>query len=1068
MEVLAANLAAHLMEDPPHPMEPERIVVQSRGMERWLSMEIAKWTGIAAHLDFLFPASLMTELLCPAWGLLRDEDPWKPQVLRWACHEILPLLSPGPDVDAVREYMGEDVLRRFQLADMLADLLDQYLMFRPDLILAWERGEGTHFQAQLWRMLRARIGTPHRLGLLREFTGQEGCLKLPARISIFGVSALPPLYLSFLEKLSESVDIRWYLLDPCEEYWGDIRCQGFWEVQLAEACALGWDGADLHVEKGHPLLASLGRTGQDFFRRLAEMGGHENRHAQDPGMDTRLHRLQSRILSLYPSAEGVLDESLGGGSEDSIVIHRCHGPMRELEVLRDQLLRLFSGEHAPKPKDILVMFPDVGAYAPYIDGVFGRPLPNGRRLPYTISERPKAMENTLAGLLMRVLLLMDSRFGASEVFDLLESDPVARRLGLDEGALDRIRSWLVDTRIRWGLDAAFKEALDLPPLGAHTWRFGLDRMILGMAMEDEGGAPEKGGILPYDPMGPDAVEPLNGLLDFMETLMAFHRAIREDRDAQGWMELLWDLIGRLFDERQEDSEDFLFLRSMLDALVRDTRLAGLGEKIPFKLIQAVLGEELQRAGEGGLILSGGITFCAMVPMRCIPFSVICLCGMNDGAFPRTRPRPAFDLITQSPRPGDRSSRDDDRYLFLETLLSAREKLWITYTGFRPEDGKPLPPSVLVQELVDALHGDEGPVLPGLIQAYPLQAFSATLFTTEDPAPGVLFSYSSVFRDVARAFSVQGEKEGPVFQDGALEGQDAEHRVALDDFLAFFQDPSAFFLGRSMQIRMEREGDALEDRENFSLDGLGSYTLQAAFCRAALEAMDERQALARLEAQGLLPMGAWGRTRVAELAERGRALAAAFIETPGETGGEMRPFTLELKGLRLEGSLPECHRPEGEKIWRAGSLRERHLLGGWLRFLVRQALGLSLSLSLVGMGKEGVERCHFSGSLVSRQRALEYLEQLMGLYRAGLRKPLPLFPPLSKIWAEDVLGKKPNPEKTMETLRRNWDSGEKSYLLGPGKAALLLWRGKDPFEAPFAETAETLWLPLLTALGEEGA
>ncbi|TWI68625.1 DNA helicase/exodeoxyribonuclease V gamma subunit [Desulfobotulus alkaliphilus] len=1066
MEVLAANLAAHLMEDASDPMEPEIIVVQSRGMERWLSMEMAKWAGIASNTRFLFPASLMTKILRPVSPLSPDEDPWKPDTLRWACFEALASLPDSPDSGAVDRYMGDDPLKRFQLADMLADLFDQYLMFRPDRVLAWEKGEEDHFQAELWRMLHKNIDAPHRVALLQLGATSLKNARLPRRISIFGVSALPPLYLDFLELLSESVDIRWYLLDPCQEYWGEVRCEAFWEQSAFRAEEEGLALEDLHAEKGHPLLASLGRTGQDFFRRLAGMRGEEMRHSLEPGVDTLLHRLQSRILSLEilpsePLSEDVLE------SDDSIAIHRCHGPMREMEVLRDQILRLFSEENPPKPRDILVMFPDVGAYAPYIDAVFSRSLPDGRRIPYSISERPLAMENGLAGLLLRVMQLMDSRFGASEVFDLMEAEPIAKKFSLDEEGLDRIRRWLVDTRIRWGLDAAFKEAMDLPGQPSQTWRFGLDRMLLGMAMEDEGGMPEAGGILAHDPMGPEAADTLNSLLGFMDILTAFYGDIRENRSPGEWMDLLWDLVQGLFHENAGNTEEFLGLRVMLDTFVEETRLGNLKEKLSFSMMRSVLAQRLEQAGQGGMILSGGITFCAMVPMRCIPFSVVCLCGMNDGAFPRSRPRPAFDIMQQEPRPGDRSSRDDDRYLFLETLLSARDRLIITCTGFRPEDDQPLPPSVMVQELLDAVKGDEGGLPPNLLQNHPMQPFSLKLFLEKTPKPGRPFSFHAPFRDIAEALYTKKESVKAIFQDEKLEAEAESHTLFFEDLIRFYEDPSAFFLKRILGIAMEREEEVSEDRETFTLSGLDTYIIKDAICNALLDGRDVPEIMTRLEAEGMLPMGSPGKNLVQDLVVQSGALVSLIRETPGEAGSGQEPFALELEGLKLEGSFPIIDGKE-EKRWRPGQLKEKHLLAAWLYFLVRRAMDMELDLYLVGEQKKGkgklkgLDSKFFMASAISRKDAMHHLKYLIGLYSESHSRPIAFFPAVSKVWA-DAVSANENLEDMEEKLQKAWEGGGFNGHAKSTASDLILWRGRNPFEEPFTEIAEAIWLPILEVL-----
>lgn len=1050
MEILAANLAAHLMVEPGDPMEPEIVVVQSRGMERWLSMELARWSGVCANMTFLFPGSLMERCLMPA-AVHGDSSPWEKASLRWVLYRILQKLPEDEVFQPLDRYMQKDSLRTLQLAGLVSDLFDEYILFRPQRVLSWEKGVENHFQARLWRLLKNEINAPHKINLLQSFDpGKEEGLSsfIPKRISIFGVSALPPLYLSFFKKLGEMVKIRWYLLDPCREYWGDISVQKADIFQESFQIPAPVEESSLE-EKAHPLLSSLGKTGRDFFGGLAAMPGSEERFFAEPGRDSLLHRIQSGIGTLDSAQWKALQNEPFSQADDSIRIHTCHGPMREMEVLRDELLQLFSQENPPSPREILVMFPDIAAYAPYVEAVFGEALPDGGRLPFRIADRNLLAENRIAALLLEILALLSSRFTASEVFDILEYPLIAKKFGLSGPDLEEIRSWILDLGISWGLDGTFKELQNLPGLKGGTWKAGLDRMALGLAMEDAGIVGED--FLPYDPMGPEKARVLAGFLDFMEKLIALYEESRIPRPMRGWTELLRKFLDDFFEENPETAEDFISVRKILESLWEEAEAGGMEEEaLSFSVLRHTFGEILFSGKSLSAFPGGGITFCAMVPMRCIPFPHICLCGMNGESFPRKDFRPAFDLIKSHPEPGDRSRRDDDRYLFLETLLSARKKIWITYTGFSTGDNTILPPSVLVEELIHA----SGLLREKLIRNHPMQPFSPGLFMKGEKNNPESFSR----KNLALAQAIRRQtRESFVFQNAANDLAEKETReIFLSDLISFFSDPSKFFLKQELGIRLKGDEELLSDEELFSLKSLDRYSLRQGFCEIALEGENDAPFWKRLELENRIPQGERGKIPVHELALQGKALARKILELGAPISPQMKRAHLDFGSIILEGEIPDSEKGS-ELFWRGGKIRPKDEMSAWIHFLFRKALGLETSLFFAGTDEKDSSQLRVL-SFEGNPDAGAILQDLLSIFLEGKKRPLPLFPDFSRELVEKrhFPKKKGSGDVDMEKMQEGWEKGR------AGEAARILWQGKDPFAPPFEELAERVWLPILEA------
>ncbi|MFM7101089.1 MAG: exodeoxyribonuclease V subunit gamma, partial [Verrucomicrobiota bacterium] len=755
MEDLADGLAEGLRTGAPDPFEPEWVLVQSLGMARWLEQRLALGLGVCAGVEFPFPNAFARRILQAAVPEMAGDAAFNPEALTWRIFSLLPGLAPSPGFEAVAHYLGDgtDARRHFQLSARLGALFDHYLLLRPEVILGWEAGGDAGWQAVLWRALVGDLGLAGRPPAHRARWQAEACRRLrdpgqpvaglPARVSVFGISTLPPFHLGLLSALASRVPVTVHLLQPCREYWGDI-VSGREELRtLGRLGRAAHEGAAVHLERGHRLLASLGAQGRDFLRVIADQphqAAEDDERFRPAGGGTRLHRLQDDLLDLVDRTrtEPGAPRPVFPEPDDSIQVHNCHGPRRELEVLQDHLLRWFSEDPTLQPRDVLVMLPDVEGYAPLIHGVFGSPERAEGRIPFTVADRSGRAEGRLGEALVALLQMAGSRATAPEVLALLENRDLQRKFGLDPEDLPRLRDWCGEVRIRWGFDAAHRRELGFPELAAGTWRHGLDRLLLGQAMAP-GDTEDVGGVVPYPDLEGEAARLAGRWAAFLAALQRALESLAAPRLPDAWAARLEALVDELFEPGADGAAEHREVRRRVGR---------------WREVAAWLDEEHHGAG----FLRGGVTFCALKPMRSIPARVICLLGMDDGAFPRRREPAGFDLIAARPQPGDASREADDRYLFLETLISARDRLYLSYVGQSERDNSPRPPSVVVSELLDCLVDSEASspaealrVREGLERRHHLQAFHPAYFRGDDR----LFSHSVENHQAGRGLRAAG-------------------------------------------------------------------------------------------------------------------------------------------------------------------------------------------------------------------------------------------------------------------------------------------------------------------------
>ncbi len=1057
-ETLAAGLAETLREPLAHPLAPEIIVVQSRGMERWIAMELARLNGICANTRFPFPNAFLDEI----FGRLRPEDgrddAFSADVLLYRIMDLLPAALAHPDFRALRGYLADDPgdLKRYQICRRLAGLFDQYAVFRPEMLLDWDRGRVENdpdhrWQARLWQLL-ADGRSPHRARLWSDCLERLERVErrpdgFPERVALFGISYLPPAYLQAFTRLSRLVRVNVFLLNPCREYWGAILPER--SIGRIVERHRDVEPSLLHLERGHPLLSSWGGMGREFMNLLDETPADER---SDEFVEAQgewlLARVQRDILSLRDPdvADGRQPPAAADGT---ISVHCCHGPMREIEVLHDQLLSLFEELPGLRPADVVVMGPDIALYAPYIAAVFGSPGDGNCRIPYCIADHAAGGQCLLENAWSAVLGLKGGRLGAMQVLRLLEFEPVRRRFGIQESELPLIGGWVRNSGIRWGTDEGARRSLGLPAERQNTWAHGLDRLLLGYAMPCAEDLPFHG-ILPLDAVEGAAAQTLSAFLAFTEAVVRAGRELDEPRSLSEWGRVFRGLVDGLWqtDEALEaDRQRFVEAVGRLEAM---QGASGFERPVPLEVAREFVAEHLDATHAGRGFLSGGVTFCALMPMRTIPFEVVCLIGMDCGAFPRDTAPLSFDLIARAPRPGDRSRRDDDRYLFLEALLAARQRVYVSYVGQDIQDNSLRPPSVLVSELLDALDTGYGVKPELLVTRHPLQAFSPEYFRGSG-----LFSYHRENLDACRA-AAGARNERPFHGEPLperLQDVDPGVPVSLDRLVEFLSNPARFLSIHRLGIRLAEDDALLEETEPFTLDALSAYHIDQQLLEACLAGNDPMGLYPACRASGELPHGRIGEILFRRRCAAARRLAetARVLLPPGALPGAL-DVACEVDGRLLTGRLPRVTRTGFVQL-RCAGLKAKDYLRAWVGHLVlhlaRPDIREPESL-LIGSDRQL--------RLTPVADASATLAGLLALFHRGLRQPVHLFSESALAYAQK-LQSSADPAAALAAASGKWDGYE-----GRGESGDLyirLWHGGSrPFDDEFRTIATEVFGALL--------
>ena len=977
------NLLTHLVEvsravGRRNPFEKEYFLIQSQGMERVISQTMADHFTSWCNFEFLLPMQFLsycTEKL----GLQISGDQYDRQLLEWRIDEILRKVddSFGPLPGYLSGVNRE--LKRYQLAGQLAYLFDQYQLMRPEMVGAWDRGKtvtsrsAEAWQMKIWRLLRDQLpdDAVHRGELLARVIGSlqkdgenAAAEVLPARLNVFGLTIMAPMFLRFLESLAGHIDVHLYVLSPCEHYWGDIsRKKG---VQLTLADIPGTDG--FAPPESHPLLISLGQQGRDFQRLLFDDIHYELQFASyddpvDSGESSLLKRLQSDLLK----GEVIRQDKAWDQSDESIQVVSCHSKMRELGVLKEYVQSWLYNDPELQLRDIVVMAPDIQEYSNLIPAVF-------EDIHHSISDRSLHRRNPVISSFSQFMHLFKGRFGWEEMLDVLQEQGIAENFNLSVADLESIRIWVLESGIRWGLSGAHRLEMALPGMEESTWSSGLNRMLMGYAIDGENFVD---GILPYTEIEGSYTRLLGELCSFVEIVEEAHAAFKKSYTLRDWVELLLNFCGRLFSREGKGIKELLELQKLLADLAENTE--GLHHSmVEFTVVCDWLDRVTRETKSSSGFLRGQLTFCSMLPMRSIPFKHVCLIGLNEGEFPKSDRNATFDLMADNPRPGDRSRRMDDRYLFLEALLAARDRLYVSYVGQSIRTNDDLAPSVVVADLLELLSLDyrfrEQPA--DIVIKHPLQPFNRRYFNQAETR---LFSYDESSCRVAQKFSLKEESPG-LWWRGRRDVQITE--AGWQELLRFYSHPQRFFIRDCLGINLFRTTGKIPQSEPFTVDGLDQYQLDQELLRRIIGGADDKDLLAKLQAAGRWPLGAAGTLSFSRKIEELRKFSEEVLSgRPGEPVDSIA-FDLDVDGVRLYGKLDNIHR-EGVLLYRYTKLKEKDLLQAYLHHLLYGAV-TGRSGRTVVMAKD---KCVEITESVSGEAALR---PFIAAYAEGCRRPGPFF------------------------------------------------------------------------------
>ena len=994
-DLLVDGLGALLANPLPDPFAEELVLVPARGVERWLSQRLShvlgaggNGDGVCAGVSFRSPGSLIAEIT----GTV-DNDPWSPDAMTWPLLETIDASLDQPWCAILARHLGHlepgDEAefrrgRRYSVARRLAGLFASYARQRPQLLIDWLDGNSAgldadlHWQPDLWRALVDRMNAdpPHVRQQKTVARLQEGPSDLPARLSLFGHTRLASTDIELLGAVSAHHDLHLWLPHPSD---------ALWQKLAGHHGAIPRRDDNGHRDVSHPLLATLGRDLRELERALPADAHVDEYLSNEQPARTLLGWLQSDIAANDVRPQG---RTLAAGDR-SVQVHSCHSPARQIDVLREVLLGLLQDDSTLEPRDILVMCPDIETYAPLIVADFGlgdvvHGAHPAHRLRVKLADRSLIQTNPLLSLASQLLALADGRVTASEVLNIAETAPVRARFGFSDDNLESITRWVRQANIRWGFDQEHRKPFHVDFV-QNTWRFGLDRILLGVAMSDDAHS-WIDQTLPLDDVSSNGVELAGQLAEFVSRLETAADSLSGEQLLRDWLDALSDGVTSL--TRISDADAWQ-TRQMHGEFAEVLEQAGSRADTSLRLsdIRALLDQHLAGRPTRANFRTGTLTVCTMVPMRSVPHRVVCLVGLDDGVFPRQGVVDGDDALARDPMTGERDIRSEDRQLLLDAIGAATEKLVITYTGANQYTGLPRPPAVPLDELLDALDATtEVPIRNSIVVQHPLQPFDIRNVEPGKVVPTGPFSFDPTVLRAAKV-SAGDRSAQPKFVSRPLPAMPADD-VNLADLIGFFKDPVKGFY-RALKFTLPQDVDGVKDAMPVNLDNLEEWSAGDRMLADLLRGMTVEQARAAEWRRGTLPPGQMGWRLAKEIRDHAVSLAACAQQYQT---AEAKPFDVDIHlggGRRLSGTVPAVNGTRLVSVTYS-KLDGKHLMASWIPLLALYARDSRQVWSAVCIGrdKEGTApRVEEIGR--PDGDAVEVLRDMVAIYDAGRREPLPL-------------------------------------------------------------------------------
>ncbi|GAB2777422.1 exodeoxyribonuclease V subunit gamma [Nocardioides salsibiostraticola] len=1097
---LLADAFGELLATPlPDPFAEEIVVVPAKGVERWLTQRLSHrlgvgergGDGVCAGIRFLNPRSLVSLLLD------RDrDDVWDPERLVWPLLATIDEHLDEPWCSTLATHLGhglegeEAILRRnrrYSVARRLAGLFSSYAAARPGVIGDWRQGRDTDgaggeldqdllWQAELWRALLARVDEEAPdLRHLRVVTGLRAgdptvldALDLPDRLSLFGHTRLTVTEVELLGALGEVREVHLWLPQPSPVLWDQLAGVGGVVPRATD------DSSSLVV---HPLLASLGRDTRELRRLLPQEAVETSRPVpvEETAPQTLLGWIQHDLrTNTLPDATARAARTVDP-ADRSLQVHACHGPARQIDVLREVLVGLLEDQPDLEPRDVLIMCPDVETFAPLISAGFGlaqvvADTEGGghpaHRLRVLLADRALSSTNPLLAVAADLIELAGGRVTASAVLDLIASEPVRARFRFTDDDLGRMTGWVRAAGIRWGVDAEHRSAFLMDGFAHNTWRAGLDRILLGVALSGDHHR-HLGRGLPLDDVASGDISLAGRLAELLDRLGVCLRATEAATTVEDWMEALSRGTHALTEVGGDDAWQ---VPQFDRELARAADSAEGGIELRLADVRSLLGGRLEGRPTRANFRTGTLTVATLVPMRSVPHRVICLVGLDDGVFPRVSTPDGDDVLARHPLTGERDPRSEDRQLLLDALLAATETVVITYTGANEQSGASRPPAVPLGEILDAAdRTTAAPVRGQVLTRHPLQPYDARNLTAGVLVPEVPFSFDRSALAGAQAAATQAIPRQP-FLTGALtpvQGRLAGD-VSLADLKSFFTHPVRTFCRSRLEITAPLDPEEVLDAIPIDLDNLEKWGVGDRLLREVLAGEDPQAVMLAEQLRGTLPPGHLGVRALSEITHEVDRLMNATV---GLREGRRRTLDVDVPlpdGRRVTGTVSDIF---GDRLLTLGysRLKPRQRLLAWIDLLALSAAEPDRSWTSHAVGRERAGPKRGLAGPLDHQAGV-WLADLVALRDEGLRRPLPAPVATACAWAEAHLQESQgNDRSPAQAAARGWVT-DRFNTFGITNEDDDAWHiqvyGADApvsalEDAGLGEVAWRIWEPLLT-------
>lgn len=983
LNILANQLTGTLDKTlPVDPLTAVTVLVPNRDTARWLSMEIAEQSGITANMDYRLPSEWV-------WDRIRSLEPNLPEVLpsdrepmRWSLFSLLKQEGILKQFDVLNNYLLQkrddksiDSFR-WQLAGQLAEVFDQYLVYRPEMLMQWEkrnyRSKEEEWQGELWNILVEKwnlldhtLNRQHRGNyfnrLIKAVESDEIGVKVPIHLFNPGLMAKP--FLQLIDTLQEKSDVYLYLIQPS-------KTSKSGEVRQADSSEL---------------LESLGMESKVINDLLSVWFPEEKANWESSFLDpteqgTNLARVQDSIMEDKPFPEFKK-------GDDSINVRSCHSPLREVETLHQFLLDLFSNRPNYKnltPDDVLVVTPDLTVYEPFIKSVFGTSEEGIPSVPFHIPFSSREENSGYSHAFRHLLQLPESRFAYEDLIGFVQLSVIRRKFQFSDLDISFIKKWADDNRVLWGLDAEHRTAFQQPPEKLQTWSAAMERGWKGQLAGGEAGEMYGQTLLYHAVQSEDEKKLWARFQHLLNLLTNVKNQTMQLKRADEWCERLIQWISWFLPD--DNPKHLKVLMDLIKGLRQQVDTAGFDDKIPYQLIRTLMLSGLDNHQVGSAFFTRGVVFSSMVPVKSIPFRVIALLGLNDNRFPRRPVKPAFDIMAQHPQKGERNRPHEDRNLFLETIMAASDIHYCSFVGRDQNDDEPIPPSPILKEWMDLLEKNH----PGnFFNEERLNGFSGEYFRQ---GTGI----SNVYYQVASSL-----QEGRGFRgmriDSPIEYSIGHNSLSVRELEKFFKNPVRHFM-------KERLGISLEDQDRpkveFTSEILDRHVLFKHLFGWKLQGIEDRKIEHMLHQSGHLPSGWPGKQTFDELSDSVQVALNDINKQYGEISISDYDIDMVIANHRIKGTIQSYIPGRFLDVFPSKS-SGTYLLLSWLRHLLISANYPQRkekdTIMLYGL-REGKQVWQKFRGVDDPEK---HLEGFLELYKSGMQHPLPLFPKTAWVYIKHL-------------------------------------------------------------------